>query len=45
MVAEKSGRSLSAQDDHAEDENRESAGDRTNHEGATHGLLLSRHAP
>ena len=41
----KSGCSLSAQHDHAENQNRKSTGDRTDHQGSTHGILLSRHAP
>jgi hypothetical protein len=38
----KSGCSFSAQNDHAENKNRQRTGDRTKHQGSTHGYLLSR---
>jgi hypothetical protein len=42
---QQSGCSFSAQHDHAKNQNRESAGDRTNHKRSFHGYLLSRHVP
>jgi hypothetical protein len=40
-----SGRPLSAQDDRAENKDRQCTGDRTNHQRSTHGFLLSRRKP